>query len=220
MNIVIPKNLRDLTTLFPCELYIVGGYVRNSIMGIKTDDIDLCSSLTIDELEKVLKGSDSVVVDRLEDNSGLQVQLAQSVISDINSKLAKPTTPTAESAVTMLADGTVGTIPLSEIGGGGKLYLHIVPLKKSDNAIKVNITFYSLSDQSTSDSMLMKITKINGLLYKGEDDIGKPLVGVFYPSNEYNFDLCDFNGIDLVTGQTVEASSAKFIKENEIITEM
>ena len=57
MNIVIPKNLRDLTTLFPCELYIVGGYVRNSIMGIKTDDIDLCSSLTIDELEKVLAGT-------------------------------------------------------------------------------------------------------------------------------------------------------------------
>lgn len=54
MDIVIPKNLRDLSTIFPGELYIVGGYVRNSIMGIKTDDIDLAASLTIDELEKVL----------------------------------------------------------------------------------------------------------------------------------------------------------------------
>ena len=77
----------------------------------------------IDELEKVLKGSDSVVVDRLGDNSGLQVRLAQSVLNDINSKLAKPANPTADSAVTMLADGTVGTKPLSEIGGGGDLNL-------------------------------------------------------------------------------------------------
>ena len=55
-----------------------------------------------------------------------------------SSKLDKPTTPTAESAVTMLADGTVGTKPLSEIGGGGgggKLYLH----RLSFNAIHPDI---------------------------------------------------------------------------------
>ena len=79
-------------------------------------------AVDIDELEKVLKGSDSVVVDRLSDNSGLQVKIAQSVLNNINNKLAKPTNPSAESAVTMLADGTVGTKPLSEIGG--KVYLH------------------------------------------------------------------------------------------------
>ena len=104
--------------------------------------------------------------------------------------------------------------------GGGKLYLHIVPFKKSDNEITVNILFYSLSDQPTSDSMLINITSTNGLVYKGEDKIGKPLVGVFYPNSENNFDFCDFNGIDLVTGQTVEASSSKFIKQNEIIKEI
>ena len=45
-------------------------------------------------------------------------------------KLTKPTTPTAESAVTLLADGTVGTKPLSEIGGGGggKLYEHLLDI--------------------------------------------------------------------------------------------
>ena len=81
----------------------------------------------IDELEKVLKGSDSVVIDRLADNSGLKVSLAQSVLDNINSKLAKPQTPTADSAVTMLADGTVGTKPLNELGGG-KLYWHNVSM--------------------------------------------------------------------------------------------
>lgn len=144
----------------------------------------------------------------------------QTINTEIDGKLTKPANPSAESAVTMLADGTVGTKLLSEIGGGDKLYLHVVPFKKSDNAITVNVIFYSLTNQSTSDSMLLKITQINGLLYKGEDNIGKPLVGVFYPNSENNFDYCDFNGIDLVTGQTVEASSAKFIKQNEIITEI
>lgn len=144
----------------------------------------------------------------------------QTINTELSGKLTKPTNPSAESAVTMLADGTVGTKPLSEIGGGGKLYLHMVPFKKSDNAITAYITFYSLSDQSTSDSMLLNITKTNGLLYKGEDDIGKPLVCVFYCNSENNFDACDLNGIDLITGQTVEATSAKFIKQNEIIKEI
>lgn len=57
----------------------------------------------------------------------------------VDSKLTKPTNPSAESAVTMLADGTVGTKPLSEIGGsGGKLYIHNIRLNAqftyNDNA--------------------------------------------------------------------------------------
>lgn len=45
----------------------------------------------------------------------------QTINTDLNGKLNKPTNPSAESAVTMLADGTVGTKSLSEIG---KLYIH------------------------------------------------------------------------------------------------
>ena len=41
----------------------------------------------------------------------------QTINTEINGKLTKPTNPSAESAVTMLADGTVGTKLLSEIGG-------------------------------------------------------------------------------------------------------
>ena len=51
----------------------------------------------------------------------------QTINTEINGKLTKPTNPSAESAVTMLADGTVGTKPLSEFGGG-KLYLHYITL--------------------------------------------------------------------------------------------
>lgn len=42
----------------------------------------------------------------------------QTINTEISGKLTKPTNPSAESAVTMLADGTVGTKPLSEFGGG------------------------------------------------------------------------------------------------------
>lgn len=135
----------------------------------------------------------------------------------VDSKLTAPTTPTADSVVTMAANGTVGTKPLSEFGG--KLYLHKVPFKKSDNAITVFMTFYSSSDQSTSDAKLIDITH-QSLLFEGENNMGMPIIGKFSPSSEDNFDFCDFYGLNLVTGETVEASSAKFIKQNEIITEM
>lgn len=66
----------------------------------------------------------------------------------INGKLTAPTTPTADSAVTMLADGTVGTKPLSEIGGGsggggGKLYVHSITIKADNNTRVIKGNFLS-----------------------------------------------------------------------------
>ena len=60
-------------------------------------------------------------------NENLQTvnESLQTINTEVDGKLTKPTNPSAESAVTMLADGTVGTKLLSEIGGsGGKLYIH------------------------------------------------------------------------------------------------
>ena len=67
----------------------------------------------------------------------------QTVNTEINGKLNKPTNPSAESAVTMLADGTVGTKLLSEIGGGGgKLYRHDIHI--SANSVgDLYMTFYT-----------------------------------------------------------------------------
>ena len=62
----------------------------------------------------------------------------QTINTEINGKLTKPTNPSAESAVTMLADGTVGTKLLSEIGGG-KSYKH---------HIKFDVTYTSEGYQS------------------------------------------------------------------------
>ena len=52
----IPSGLLYLASLLPCPLYIVGGYVRNSLLygeDVATD-IDICSPLTVDKLRLLL----------------------------------------------------------------------------------------------------------------------------------------------------------------------
>lgn len=74
----------------------------------------------------------------------------QTMNSELDGKLTKPTNPSAESAVTMLADGTVGTKPLSEIGGG-KLYRHDIKIMFSAsnefymNVYSINNTKYNIT---------------------------------------------------------------------------
>ena len=70
-------------------------------------------------------------------------------------KLNKPAIPSVDSVVTMLANGTVGTKPLSEIGGGGseKWYRHdveITNIKENSNDI-FQMSFLSRSGNKTTD---------------------------------------------------------------------
>lgn len=69
----------------------------------------------------------------------------------IDKKLTKPTNPSAESAVTMTADGTVGTKLLSEIGGGGKVYQHkiIIYLNSEEFTTFQAIGLYIYSNRTT-----------------------------------------------------------------------
>ena len=62
MKIKISKNLLELSKIFPEKLYVVGGYVRNSILKIKTDDIDICSKLKYQEVESLLNNSKYKIV--------------------------------------------------------------------------------------------------------------------------------------------------------------
>lgn len=57
MFIQISDNLKQLSTFFPENLYIVGGYVRNKLMGIDESDVDITSSVDIEEVSKRLKES-------------------------------------------------------------------------------------------------------------------------------------------------------------------
>ena len=56
-KMVLPEEIENLAKIFPVELYIVGGKVRNFLMKIENDDIDLCSSLSLDDLEKTISGT-------------------------------------------------------------------------------------------------------------------------------------------------------------------
>ena len=47
----------------------------------------------------------------------------QTKINEVSNKLTAPATPTTDSAVTMLADGTVGTKPLTSITGKTEVYV-------------------------------------------------------------------------------------------------
>ena len=58
MKIEISKSLRKLAKMFPCELYVVGGFVRNHIMEIEKEDVDICSKMLISDVEELLKGSE------------------------------------------------------------------------------------------------------------------------------------------------------------------
>ncbi len=57
MQLNVPKSLTKLAKLFDVDLFVVGGFVRNQIMGLKNDDIDICSSLSLENVEQLLDGS-------------------------------------------------------------------------------------------------------------------------------------------------------------------
>ena len=58
MFIEISDNLKKLAKFFPENLYIVGGFVRNKILQIADGDVDLASSVNIEEVAKRLKESE------------------------------------------------------------------------------------------------------------------------------------------------------------------
>ncbi len=65
-DIVVPENLEKLAQKLKkkAELFIVGGYVRNSLLGIGGTDIDIASRLTPTDLKELLKDTPYVVTDK------------------------------------------------------------------------------------------------------------------------------------------------------------
>lgn len=57
--IKINQDLQNLSDIISktSPLYIVGGFVRDSLLNIKNNDIDICSSLKLKELEALLKNT-------------------------------------------------------------------------------------------------------------------------------------------------------------------
>ena len=104
------------------------------------------------EQVQLLKQADVTINENLQTvNENLQT-----VNTELNGKLTKPTNPSAESAVTMLADGTVGTKLLSEFGGG-KLYLHSTTIYTTDaEPVAYSFTWFSNDDTTCNTLELLK----------------------------------------------------------------
>lgn len=57
MFIEVSQNLRELAKYFPENLYVVGGFVRNQILGVGGGDVDIAGSVDIEEVSRRLAGS-------------------------------------------------------------------------------------------------------------------------------------------------------------------
>lgn len=55
MFIPVSDELKQLAKFFPEDLYIVGGYVRNCLLGVENGDVDLAGNVGIDEISEILK---------------------------------------------------------------------------------------------------------------------------------------------------------------------
>ena len=66
MKIYVSKNLKELSTLFAphAKLFIVGGYVRNSLLGFRETDVDLASSLTPEKVATLLKDTKFEILEK------------------------------------------------------------------------------------------------------------------------------------------------------------
>lgn len=58
MFIEVSENLMKLAKFFPENLYVVGGYVRNKLLGVEAGDVDLASSVDIEQVKERLAGSE------------------------------------------------------------------------------------------------------------------------------------------------------------------
>lgn len=56
--IFVPESLRAFAAQFPVPLYLVGGYVRDAVCGVISQDIDICSSLPAEEVKNLLSGTE------------------------------------------------------------------------------------------------------------------------------------------------------------------
>lgn len=50
MKLELPPLLKKIAATSNCPIFVVGGYIRNSLLGLEKSDIDICGSLLPDEL--------------------------------------------------------------------------------------------------------------------------------------------------------------------------
>ena len=66
MKITISENLKELAELLKRHgsLYIVGGHIRNAILGFEGTDIDLTAKITPEKMVEYLKGTKFEIIEK------------------------------------------------------------------------------------------------------------------------------------------------------------
>lgn len=142
------------------------------------------SKSTFDSLDKttIPVGTEIQVTGEIE-----ETDLTADLQTKINGKLTTPTTPTADSVVTMAANGTTGTKALSEFGG--KLYRHIITIYNTNYSNVCNIYAYFSNDTSINSQELLfqhslQLEGCNVVVKFGEDT---RFIGFYnYLDNDFN----------------------------------
>ena len=139
-----------------------------------------------------------------------ETDLGSDLLSKINGKLTAPTTPTADSAVTLLSDGMVGTKPLSEIGGGKYQHNLILQGIKDGSTFKAFMSIMSSDDASITD--LDGVVSILG-------NASNPCTGYIYDGNQKSYNIIAFNASGPVFEYNdPEAGGAEFAVTNDDVT--
>lgn len=106
----------------------------------------------------------------------------------INGKLTAPTTPTADSAVTMLADGTVGTKPLSEFTKVYRYDIELQYVEVGGDTWFCDIYIYDTEEIKTFTIDMLKPKLPNTTDGVLNNSVGWGFFGVFYyKSNKLQF---------------------------------
>ena len=132
----------------------------------------------------------------------------QTINTEVNGKLTKPTNPSAESAVTMLADGTVGTKLLSEIGGSGKLYMHYCSVILTKSGIDFDSNYIVFLSEKGTTFVSPADIPLNTLVCGGYVSIFSNNNYLYYAPTAERFDyigktLSFIRGTDLVSECTI-----------------
>ena len=147
----------------------------------------------------------------------------QTINTEISNKLTKPTNPSAESAVTMLANGTVGTKPLSEIGGGGKLYKHSIRLDFANEGGLIGAIIY-IVDYRTNiiEETNPQICNKQVCYCKASNNIGDELYGICPVLVDSNNRAKILGVLDNTSTNAPEIlnASINFLKIKDTVTEL
>jgi tRNA nucleotidyltransferase/poly(A) polymerase len=198
LDIHIPDHIRELSAIFKengKNLYIIGGYVRDSLIGLKPKDIDLCTDSLPDETLGFLSGrykvdlvgkSFGVVILKMEDDD---IEIASFRVDGKGRK------PTVELGVTIEEDVQRRDLTISAI------YFDIEQNKIVDHV-------GGLKDMANC------LIKMVGDPYERIDEDPLRILRVVRYTTRYNFE------IDPTTEDAVKKSKLTGISRERIVAEI